>query len=85
MGDQTIIFGALRFIVYLSAPFVAAAVVGAVIAGILRVTTQIEDASISFAGKLAAVSVFLYLAAGRYSNEIIEYTQSLWGRIDLYY
>lgn len=85
MLDISLVIGAIRLVVWLSAPFVIAALVGALLAGVLRVVTQIEDAAISFAGKISAVAVLFYLYGAVYSNKLFEYTQNLWGRSDLYY
>ena len=85
MDSVTLVVGALRFIVSMSVPFILAALCGALIAGILRVVTQIEENVVSFTGKFAAVCFLLFLFGSTYSRKLFEYTESLWSRPDLFF
>ena len=85
MNDIALVIGAMRFVIWLSIPFLVATVIGALLAGALRVVTQIEDASLNFAAKFSATVVLLYLFGASYSNKLVSYAQSLWGRADFYH
>lgn len=82
--DFSILSGALQLIAYLSVMALIAASLGAICAGIFRVVTQIEDVSLSLAGRFIGVVLLLYFFAGTYSGEIIAFTTRLWGGVDVY-
>ena len=82
--DFYLVINALGLVAYLSAIIIIAALVGAAIAGVLRVVTQIDDQVISFAGKLACVSLLFYLVGTYFSSELIEFASALWGRSEYY-
>ena len=82
--DYSLVINALQLVVYLSSIIILAALGGALVAGILRVTTQIEDPSIGFAGRLTGVVLMCYLAAGYFSSEISEFAARVWGGADFY-
>ena len=69
---------ALLLFVRISAPIVLAALVGAFVAGLLRVITQIDDAILSYAGKLCAIAVLAYFMAGYVYSDVVEFTEHIW-------
>ena len=83
--DFSPLANALMLVVTLSMPFIGAALVGALVGGVLKVTTQIEDQVIGFAGKLAAVALLGYFTAHHYYSEIASFTSGVWGNSSLYH
>jgi len=57
---------------------------GAIIVGILQVATQIQDSAIGMFGKIAGCAMFLFLFGSSVSNQIVLYSQQLWGDIQFY-
>ena len=82
--DFSIVISALQLVFYLSIPIVAMALAGALVAGILQVTTQIEDQVIGFAAKFSAVALLFFLASAYFSHEVLGFTQRIWGGADFY-
>jgi flagellar biosynthesis protein FliQ len=77
--DYSLVVNALQLSVYLGGFVVVAALAGAVIAGVLRVATQIDDPSIGFAARLAAVIGAIYLGADFGLARISEFASQVWG------
>ena len=82
--DYSLVISAFQLVFYLSLPVFAAALGGALVAGVLQVTTQIEDQSISFFAKFAAVAVLFFVATAYFSSEILTFTQRVWAGVDYY-
>ena len=82
--DYSIVINAFQLVFYLSLPVLGAALGGALLAGVLQVATQIEDQSISLAARLGAVVLLLFFATSYFFNEIIGFTQRIWGGADFY-
>ena len=82
--DYSIVITAFQLVFYLSLPVLAAALGGALVAGVLQVATQIEDQLIGFVGKFAAVVLLLFFATAYFSNEVLGFTQRVWGGADFY-
>ena len=83
--DLTLIANAFRLAFVLCIPIIGAVLAGALVAGIFRAVTQIDDSAISVAGKLAGLAVFLYLGSVYLSSEIVKFTEALWGRAEYFY
>jgi flagellar biosynthesis protein FliQ len=83
--DSSLLVNALMYAVYLSVPVLVAVLCGALVAGVLKVATQIDDQAVNFAGKLTAVALLMYLAAGRFVDGITAYTAGIWGNSNLYH
>ena len=83
--DYTVLVDALQLVVAVSWPVLAAVLAGAVIAGVLRVATQIDDPVISFIGRLCAAAVLGYFAAAHYAGEVAGFATRVWGGADFYY
>ena len=62
-------------------PIVVAAVVG-ILVGLVQALTQIQDQTISFAFKLAAIIVVLIAVMGWISGELINYGAESFNRIE---
>ena len=82
--NATLVINALSLAAYLSLQVAAAALVGAVIAGILKAATQIEDQVIGFAAKLASVTVLGYFVADKFFAQILAFAVRVWGGMDFY-
>lgn len=83
--DVSIVINALQLVFFLSLPVLAAALLGALLAGVVQVVTQIEDHSISFFGKITGVLLILFVMSSYYSSELLEFTRRIWGGVDFYY
>ncbi len=83
--DFSLIISAAQMTAYLSFLVLLAASSGAVIAGVVRVTTQIEDRVIGTLGRLSGVALFLYFLSATYSSQIADFASRVWGGPDSYY
>lgn len=83
--DYYIISNALMLALSLSLPVLAAALAGALVAGVIKVAMQIEDPVIGFAGKFTALAILGFFAASRLYGEIVSFTGSIWGNASLYH
>jgi flagellar biosynthesis protein FliQ len=82
--DQSVVISGLQLAAYLSFITLLAASFGALVAGVLRVTTQIEDAVLGLLGRLTGVLLVLYFASGMYSSQVIDFSTRIWGGPDFY-
>ena len=82
--DVSIIASALGLVMSLVLPVVLAAAVGALIAGLFRVITQIEDPIFGYIGRLLGVGAVLYLFQSYFSDKLMEFATRLWGGPDIY-
>lgn len=82
--DQLLIVAGLKMAAYFSGLIAAAAVGGAVVSGVVKVVTQIDDPALGFAGRLAGVVLLLYLGFSYAGGEILSFSQRTWGGIDYY-
>ncbi len=83
--DYSIISNALMLVLTVSIPVLGAALAGAIIAGVLRVATQIDDPVIGFAGRLAGIAVLGFFAASRLYGEVATFAAGIWGNSHLYH
>ena len=83
--NHNLIYDALQLVIYSLWPIFAAVLCGAVLAGILRVTTQIDDPVISLLGRIGGVLVFGYFAAVHYVDQIAEFAKQVWGGVQYYF
>lgn len=63
----------------------AAALGAAILAGLFRVATQIDDAVINFAARILAVGAVLFIAGNSIMQSIVSYTSTLWGASSSYF
>ena len=82
--NSDLMINALQLAGFVIAPALLAISIGAIIAGILRLSTQIDDPVIGFAGKIAGISLFLYLASAHFTRELLSFTARVWGGSDFY-
>lgn len=83
--DFSIVIAAVQLTAYLSFLALLAASSGALIAGVVRVVTQIEDRVISLLGRFTGIALFLYFMSSTYSSEIAEFASRIWGGADTYF
>ena len=83
--ESVLVANALQLFTHLCIPVLGAIVAGAVLSGVLRVATQIEDASIQLAGKLCAVAVLFTLTGNKLSQQVMQLAMRLWGGADFYH
>ena len=83
--ETTQFINTLIFAAYLTIPVMAAVLGGALVAAILRVSTQIDDQAVAFAGRLAGFVLLVYFAAGRFISEITSFTSGFWGNTSFYH
>lgn len=67
------------------APFIGAIFGGAVAAALLQAMLRIEDRSISFVGKGAALGAVLYLFLASSGSKVLEFAADMWGNAASYY
>ena len=72
---------ALWMTVLISAPLLAISLVVGLVIGILQAATSINEATLSFIPKLAALALTLAVFGGWQLSTLIEYTRSIFQRI----
>lgn len=83
---ETVLFAnALRLAVHASIPLLAAIGAGALLSGVLRVATQIDDAAISFIGKFAALSMLLLWGSSMVVSQVAQFGLRVWSGMDFYH
>jgi type III secretory pathway component EscS len=82
--DVSIVASALGLVMSLVLPVILAAAVGALLAGLFRVVTQIEDPIFGYLGRLLGVAVVLYVFQSYFSDKLMEFATRLWGGPDIY-
>ena len=68
-------------VVLISAPLLIAALAVGLVIGIIQAATSINEQTLSFIPKLAAMAITLALVGGWQLATLIEYTRSLFQRI----
>lgn len=66
-------------------PMLIVVAVAAILAGIFKVATQIDDLSIGFFGRTVGAFFFLYFASSYYAPRIVEFATRIWGGSDYYF
>lgn len=66
-------------------PPLAAILLGAMLAAVLRVWTQLDDQVISFLGRLAGLVVFLMVMSEGYFRPVVEFAEQTWGKSAFYH
>lgn len=82
--DYTLVAYSFAIILKTSVVIVGVCVCASIIAGIVRVSTQIDDAVISYAFKLIAVFALLYFVGGMFVEQLVSYTNGIWGAASSY-
>jgi flagellar biosynthetic protein FliQ len=72
---------ALWMTVLISAPLLGVALLVGLVIGILQAATSVNEATISFIPKVAALAVTLAVVGGWQINLLVEYTRSVFMRI----
>ena len=72
---------ALWMTVLISAPLLGVALLVGLVIGILQAATSVNEATISFNPKVAALAVTLAVVGGWQINMLVEYTRSVFMRI----
>jgi flagellar biosynthetic protein FliQ len=72
---------ALWMTVLISAPLLGVALLVGLVIGILQAATSINEATLSFIPKVAALAVTLAIVGGWQINMLVEYTRSVFMRI----
>jgi flagellar biosynthetic protein FliQ len=72
---------ALWITVLISAPLLGVALLVGLVIGILQAATSINEATLSFIPKVAALAVTLAIVGGWQINMLVEYTRSVFMRI----
>ena len=72
---------ALYLAILVSAPALLAAVVVGVAVGVLQTVTQLQESTLSFVPKMAAVLLVLALLGPWMGSEIVRFTTVLWSTI----
>jgi flagellar biosynthesis protein FliQ len=83
--ESLLISNTLRLAAHLCLPLFIAVLIGALVSGIVRVATQIDDPAIGFAGRFAAVAAFLYFSSLSMSKEVVDFALRIWGGGDFYH
>jgi flagellar biosynthetic protein FliQ len=72
---------ALWMTMLISAPLLGVALLVGLVIGILQAATSVNEATISFIPKVAALAVTLAVVGGWQINMLVEYTRSVFMRI----
>lgn len=72
---------ALWMTMLISAPLLGVALLVGLVIGILQAATSINEATLSFIPKVAALAVTLAIVGGWQINMLVEYTRSVFMRI----
>jgi flagellar biosynthetic protein FliQ len=72
---------ALWMVVLISAPLLVVSLVVGLVIGIIQAATSINEATLSFIPKLAALAITLALVGGWQLATLVDYTRSLYQRI----
>jgi flagellar biosynthetic protein FliQ len=72
---------ALWMTVLISAPLLGVALLVGLVIGILQAATSVNEATLSFIPKVAALAVTLAVVGGWQINMLVEYTRSVFMRI----
>ena len=83
--ESALLADALRLVSHLSLPVFLAVLAGALLSGIFRVATQIDDASIGFAGRFAAIALLFYFLSVSLSKEVLDFAVRIWAGADFYH
>ena len=67
--------------ILLAGPLLAAALVVGVVVGLFQAATQINEATLSFVPKLAAIALALMVAGGWMLGLLVDYTRELYQSI----
>lgn len=68
----------LYLVLLVSAPALGAAVVVALVVGVLQAATQVQEQALAFVPKLVAVALTLAFVGGWMSSEVVRFTSALW-------
>ena len=76
-GDQALamVLEALRVTLWLSGPVLAVALVAGLVVGVAQTVLQINEASVSFVVKVAAVIAVLVVLGPMLASKIVDYTR----------
>ena len=76
-GDQalSIVLEALRVTLWLSGPVLAVALIAGIVVGVAQTVLQINEASVSFVVKVAAVIGVLVVLGPMLAAKIVDYTR----------
>jgi flagellar biosynthetic protein FliQ len=72
---------ALWMVVLISAPLLVVSLVVGLVIGIIQAATSINEATLSFIPKLAALAITLAVVGGWQLATLVDYTRSLYQRI----
>lgn len=72
---------ALWMVVLISAPLLVVSLVVGLVIGIIQAATSINEATLSFIPKLAALAITLAVVGGWQLATLVDYTRSLFQRI----
>ena len=72
---------ALWITVLISAPLLGVALIVGLVIGILQAATSINEATLSFIPKVAALALTLAIVGGWQINMLVDYTRSIFMRI----
>lgn len=79
-----LVVNALYLAVACSVPFLAAIVAGAVLSGLVRGATQIDDPVVSLVGRLMGLGLVLYVKGPDLVGEVVKFAARVWGGSDFY-
>ena len=71
----------LYLVLLVSAPALLVSLAIGLVIGLLQAVTQVQEQTLAFVPKLAAVAAVLALAGGWMAGELVRFTTTLWGAI----
>lgn len=83
--DFSIVGNALGLAAQIGIILAIVAAGAAIFIGLLQAATQITDDSISFAAKLSAVTLALYVLGSSFAGQIEDFARSIWNGKEYFY
>ena len=83
--DSAMTIGAFRLLAHLSWPLLLAVVTGALIAGAVRVSTQIDDPSLGLLGRVGGFALLLFAGLQWWLGDVVRFAVRVWGGSDTYW
>ena len=66
-------------------PIIGFLLLGALVAGLLRAATQIDDPVLSLAGKFLALAILLSLGTDYLFTDVVSFAERIWGGDDFFH
>ncbi len=83
--EGLLLVNALKLSLHIGSWILGAMAIGAIISGVIRVVTQIEDPVIGLCGRFLGLIALFYIYADSFSKEIFQFALRIWSGADFYH